>query len=62
MGREFPVGLTAIRCETRVTIAEDATGERAERLLRSAERYCVVLDTLRDGVPVASSFTVESAG
>ena len=62
MGREFPIGLTAIRCTTRVTIAEDATGERAERLLRSAERYCVVLDTLRGGVPVESTFTVESAG
>ena len=62
MGREFPIGLTAIRCATRVTIAEGATGERAERLLRSAERYCVVLDTLRGGVPVESTFTVESAG
>lgn len=56
MGREFPVGLKAIRCTTRATIADDASGERAERLLRSAERYCVVLNTLRDGVPVDSVF------
>jgi Cys-tRNA(Pro)/Cys-tRNA(Cys) deacylase len=50
MGRTFPVGIRAITCRTSVTIAEDANGERAERLLRSAERYCVVLDTLRTGV------------
>jgi uncharacterized OsmC-like protein len=60
MGREFPVGLTAVRCHTRVVVAGDERGERAERLLRSAERYCVVLSTLRAGVPVESTFTVES--
>jgi uncharacterized OsmC-like protein len=60
MGREFPVGLTAIRARTRVVVAEDERGERAERLLRSAERYCVVLDTLRRGVPVDARLTVET--
>jgi uncharacterized OsmC-like protein len=60
MGREFPVGLTAIRCHTRVVVAEDERGERAERLLRSAERYCVVLDTLRRGVPVDATFVLET--
>jgi uncharacterized OsmC-like protein len=59
MGREFPVGLTAIRAHTRVTIAGDQREERAERLLRSAERYCVVLSTLREGVPVESSISLE---
>ena len=39
--------------------AEDERGERAERLLRSAERYCVVLDTLRQGVPVEATFALE---
>ena len=53
---DYPIGLTAIRCKTRVTVPEDVRGERAERLLRSAEKYCVVLNTLRNGVPVASSF------
>ncbi len=61
MGREFPVGIRAIRCRTRVTIAEDATGERAARLLRSAERYCVVLDTLRTGVEVNATIEIERA-
>jgi uncharacterized OsmC-like protein len=61
MGREFPVGLTAIRCHTRVVIRGDASGERAERFLRSAERFCVVLQTLRGGVPVSSTFDLRSA-
>ena len=56
-----PVGLTAIRCATRVTVRGDARGERAERLLRSAEKYCVVLNTLRTGVPVESRFELASA-
>jgi uncharacterized OsmC-like protein len=59
MGKEFPIGLTAIRCHSRVVVEEDEVGERAERLLRSAERYCVVLDTLRSGVPVESTFELE---
>ena len=60
MGREFPVGIRAITCRTEVTIAEDANGERAERLLRSAERYCVVLDTLRTGVDIDARIDVRS--
>jgi uncharacterized OsmC-like protein len=60
MGREFPIGLTGIRAHSRVVVRGDERGERAERLLRSAERYCVILDTLRRGVPVESTFTLES--
>lgn len=60
MGKEFPIGIAAIRAHTRVVVRGDERGERAERLLRSAERYCVVLDTLRKGVPVESTFTLES--
>ena len=61
MGREFPVGLTAVRVHTRVAVGGDERGERAERLLRSAERYCVVLDTLRRGVPVEATFELGRA-
>ena len=43
-----------------MVVREDERGERAERLLRSAERYCVVLDTLRRGVPVEATFALES--
>jgi uncharacterized OsmC-like protein len=60
MGREFPVGLTAIRCHTTVRVAGDVDATRAERLLRSAERYCVVLNTLRGGVDATSTFSLET--
>jgi uncharacterized OsmC-like protein len=55
-----PVGLTAIRCRTTVVVESDERGDRAERLLRSAEKYCVILDTLRSGVPVESTFALSS--
>lgn len=58
---DYPIGLTAIRCQTTARVAGDPRGERSERLLRSAEKYCVVLNTLRHGVPVASSFSLERA-
>jgi uncharacterized OsmC-like protein len=57
----YPIGLTAIRCQTRVKVPGDVKGERAERLLRSAEKYCVVLNTLRSGVPVESEFSLEQS-
>jgi uncharacterized OsmC-like protein len=60
MGKDFPIGITAIRAHTRVVVRGDERGERAERLLRSAERYCVVLATLREGVAVESTFALES--
>jgi uncharacterized OsmC-like protein len=56
MGKQFPIGITGIRCHASVVIGEDERGDRAERLLRSAERYCVVLNTLRNGVDVSSTF------
>lgn len=56
-----PIGITRIRCHTRVVVAGDERGERAERLLRSAEKYCVILDTLRAGVAVESTFALEQA-
>jgi uncharacterized OsmC-like protein len=56
MDREVPVGFSSIRCESRVTVKDDGRPERARRLLENAERYCVVLNTLRGGVPVESKF------
>ena len=61
MDRQVPVGFTRIRCETRVTVKEDGRPERARRLLENAERYCVVLNTLRAGVPVESTFALQEA-
>ena len=60
MGEEFPIGITAVRIHTRVVVSGDEREERAQRPLRSAERYCVVLSKLQAGVPVASTFTLES--
>jgi uncharacterized OsmC-like protein len=59
--RATPVGFSQIRCETRVTVKDDGRPDRAKRLLENAERYCVVLNTLRPGVPVESSFALERA-
>ena len=59
MARDVPVGVTGIACTTRVRVREGTNPERARRLLENAERYCVVLNTLRDGVPVESDFRLE---
>jgi uncharacterized OsmC-like protein len=53
--RDAPIGLKAVRCRTRV-VKDDGKGDRSERLLRSAEKCCVVLSTLRGGVPVEATF------
>jgi len=57
--RQAPVGFSHIRCETRVGVKDDGRPERARRLLENAERYCVVLNTLRNGVPVESTFALQ---
>lgn len=56
---DYPIGLTGIRCRTTVRVTGDVNSERAARLLRSAEKYCVVLNTLSRGVPVDSSFDLK---
>lgn len=61
MDREVPVGFSSIRCESRVTVKDDGRPERAKRLLENAERYCVVLNTLRGGVNVESTFDLHTA-
>ena len=60
MGKEFPIGITAIRAHAQVVVRGDEREERAARLLRSAERYCVILQTLQEGVPVESTFSMEN--
>ena len=56
---DYPIALKAIRATCRVRVAGNVNAERAARLLRSAEKYCVVLNTLRGGVPVESTFALE---
>ena len=59
MSRDVPVGVTDITCRTHVRVREGTNPERAQRLLQNAERYCVVLSTLRSGVAVESDFELE---
>jgi uncharacterized OsmC-like protein len=59
LSRDVPVGFKSITCRTRVGLKGEQNEDRAQRLLQNAERYCVVLNTLRGGVPVESQFTLE---
>lgn len=54
--RETPVGLQSIRME--FLIESDAEDEQIDKLIRLVERYCVVLQTLKQSVPVASARVV----
>ena len=58
MSKEVPVGMTGIDCRVRLKVRDDGRGERAQRLLENAERYCIVLNTLRNGVEVRTDFEV----
>jgi uncharacterized OsmC-like protein len=48
--REAPVGFRAIRLS--FDLETDASAEEVEKLLATTERYCVVLQTITNGVPV----------
>lgn len=61
LARDVPVGMQDIECRTNVSIKDDGRPDRAQRFIENAERYCVVLDTLRSGVPVSSTFNVVPA-
>ncbi len=60
VSRDVPVGMQAIECRTHVTVKDDGRPDRAQRLLENAERYCVILDTLRSGVQVTSTFEIDT--
>ena len=53
VSKEVPVGFSAIRL--RFELASDATDEQLAKLVQLTERYCVVLQTLRAAIPIASS-------
>lgn len=58
---ETPVGFERIR--TNVALAADAPADRLERLVKRAERYCVVNATLRQAPELTTTFqTVSSDG
>jgi uncharacterized OsmC-like protein len=56
--REAPVGFRAIRLA--FDLEHDADEERLATLLRLTERYCVVYQTLTNGVPVEVSVSSQS--
>lgn len=47
-----------LRCEIALTAAAGTDPARVDRLLTSAEKSCVIADTLRRGVPVRTSSSV----
>jgi uncharacterized OsmC-like protein len=51
VSKDAPVGFAAIRLV--FDIDSDAAQERLEQLLKLTERYCVVYQTLRSGLPVS---------
>ena len=51
-----PVGFQSMSCRTRLRVAAGTDRRLTEVLAAAAERSCVVLDTLRSGVPVESDF------
>jgi len=53
LAKDVPVGFQAIRMA--IDLDTDASDEQRARLLEVAERYCAVLQTLRNPPPVAVS-------
>jgi len=53
VSKETPVGFIAVRLS--FELDTDATPEKRDQLIRLTERYCVVYQTLRAGVPVTVS-------
>ncbi len=53
VSKEVPVGFSSIRLK--FDLQSDATAEQKATLLKLTERYCVVYQTLRAGVPVTAS-------
>ncbi|MCP4508161.1 MAG: OsmC family protein [Fuerstiella sp.] len=50
--RDAPIGLTSI--EVLFTVETSESDEKIEKLIQLTERYCVVLQTLTNGVAVSS--------
>jgi uncharacterized OsmC-like protein len=55
VSKDVPVGFAAIRLG--FVIDSDAPQEKLDQLIKLTERYCVVYQTLRSGVPVTMRFS-----
>lgn len=60
MAPDVRAGFQEMRCDIRITPVAGTDPDTIERLLASAERSCVVGDTLRNGVPVRTTASIES--
>lgn len=60
VSREVRVGFQGMRLRVRLKLADGIPHEKRTRLLQLAEECCVVLDTVRHGVPIA--LQVEEVG
>ena len=58
MGSEAAVGFTDLHCRAHLRAAEGTRAELVAGLIRLAERCCINLATMRDGVPVRTDFEV----
>ncbi len=56
ISKEVPVGFRAIRLE--FILESSASPEQLAKLIELTERYCVVLQTLRAGIQVTTTFTI----
>jgi len=56
--RDVPVGFQSMRCSARIRAKDGTSPELLDKLRINAERCCVVLQTLRAGVPVETGFDV----
>jgi uncharacterized OsmC-like protein len=61
LDRAARVGFERMTCDARVRVPAGTRQHLVELLRAHAERSCVNLDTLRQGVPVAASVRVETA-
>jgi uncharacterized OsmC-like protein len=52
---DAPVGFTAMRCDVDLVTAEGTPPELTKGLVASAEHCCIVMNTLRGGVPVTTT-------
>ena len=57
--RDVPVGFQSMRCAVHLKARQGTSPEILDRLLKTAERSCIVLQTLRAGVPVETSVDLD---
>ena len=59
--RDVPVGFQQTKCQVHLETADGVPPEKVKMLLTAAEHSCVVLQTLRHGVPVQMQLDQERA-